>query len=445
MANGNPFFVQSAQAAPALQGLASGIRQFGEDRDRQALIDEKMQRDRTWRKAAAAAFAPEGREELLSQAADTPQFQMERAKIAMNPEVAQSERQNLASIGIDTPEKMQEASDFAEQIQNTSDDGIRKAIEARVEKGVAEGRDMSDTAKLAGLPPQEVRRRVSLAGMMVDHEQLRRMMSADPERTMAFIQQGATISDLLRKQEQGPTQEWKFQVVDGELVRTDAATGKAEKAYGPSGPTKELKKEIRSEVRTGLKSTGKAVNTIVSNRDKLSNLATQIKNGNRQAVAQGLVALVKLNDPNSAVLEGEMRSALNTESPLAAVTSVLKDKGTSDSVIQSVTNAIDPLNPEAVNIDDMLATADAMIAANVPSLIQDYESNREKAVAGQLSDAAVKSLFTDSLEKKVQSLESYVKPNAQEEVTETVVTQENIGQKSEEDLLKRLAELEAGQ
>lgn len=165
----------------------------------------------------------------------------------------------------------------------------------------------------------------------------------------------------------------------------------------------EIRKETRGGIRKDLTAISKDANTISTNFNKLKNLSTEIETGNRQAVAQGLVALVKIGDPGSTVREGEMVSALNTQNPVAAMSSLLAGKNTTDDVINSVTAAIDPLNPTNVNINDFLNTANALVSANVPNIQSRYASAREAADTN-LSEAGVKSLFTSGLEKSITGL-----------------------------------------
>lgn len=208
------------------------------------------------------------------------------------------------------------------------------------------------------------------------------------------------------------------------------------KVAGDSKEAKDIRKETRGSIDKGLTGISTATNVILNNRDKLENLAGEIQKGNRAAVAQGLVSLVKLNDPNSAVLEGEMRSALNQKDPIAAVTQLLTDKGTSSEVQNAVLNSLDPLRPDAVNVKDLLSAADAMISANVPTLLDDYAGLQERGET--LTEGGRRALFTKSLQSKMDRLRGYV------QTPEVIppsppVTQDTVTQLSDEELAARLA------
>ena len=136
----------------------------------------------------------------------------------------------------------------------------------------------------------------------------------------------------------------------------------------------DIRKEVRGEARKGRNAISKEMAVTRENFNKLQNLSGQVKKGNRSAVAQSLIALVKLGDPSSIVKESEMVAALNNQSPVAALTDMLASKGIDGGVINSVAAKIDPLNPNNINMNDVLSTAQSMVNANVPSLQTDILS-----------------------------------------------------------------------
>ena len=174
---------------------------------------------------------------------------------------------------------------------------------------------------------------------------------------------------------------------------------------------RDIRKEVRSSVGQQIKDIKSQASTIKSNFAKLENLSGEISKGNRTAVAQGLVALVKLGDPSSIVSEREAAAALNNPNPVAAFVGMLQGKGVKDDVVQSVAARIDPLNPDNVNVNDLLSTASSLVQANVPVLQDRFAAERLRADEN-LSPAGIKSLFDANTESLVQGL-SDLRPTPQ--------------------------------
>ena len=184
----------------------------------------------------------------------------------------------------------------------------------------------------------------------------------------------------------------------------------------------ELRKELRTETGTLQKQAG----VLKSNFEKLQNLTGEIEKGNRSAVAQALVSLVKLGDPTSVVKDSEMEAALNAENPLAAVSSALQGTDSETSgVIQSLIRKIDPLSPETVNTDELLATANAMLAPNVNTIVGAYDTAKSRAQE-QLTAGGFKSIFgetRDNLFNDVRGLSPATTGQAQSDTSVTTVVE----------------------
>ena len=98
-----------------------------------------------------------------------------------------------------------------------------------------------------------------------------------------------------------------------------------------------------------------------------------------------------------------MVAALNNQSPLAAVTELFTSKGVDEGVTQSVLAKIDPLNPENMDVDSVLDTAQAMVGANIPSIQERY---LELTTRGEdnLTPSGYKSIFSNKFQNKVKGL-----------------------------------------
>lgn len=162
---------------------------------------------------------------------------------------------------------------------------------------------------------------------------------------------------------------------------------------GEAAQDPEYLKELRAELRKEVTTLSSDANTLKTNFGKLKNLAEEMRGGkNRSAVAQGLVALVKLGDPGSVVREEELKQALGAQNPIAAVSDVLRGSGTDSGVVNSIVQSIDPLNPAAVNVDQILATAEAMLRPNIEAITGAYSTATERGQT-QLTEGGFKSIF----------------------------------------------------
>ena len=196
--------------------------------------------------------------------------------------------------------------------------------------------------------------------------------------------------------------------VDAKVVRGAVATDeKADKNE------LEIRKEVRTNLRKRIDSVEKDSEVLQTNFNKITGLSEKIRGGNRLAVAQGLVALVKLGDPTSVVRDSEMIAALNNPNPTAAVASLLTDSGTNLDISDAIMAKIDPLSPFNIDVDDLLATANTLVTSNVPGIQERFAGIEEQAFEN-LSEKGSKSLFTKSLRDRVAELSGLVP-------TETVV------------------------
>lgn len=216
---------------------------------------------------------------------------------------------------------------------------------------------------------------------------------------------------------------------DAELRNIEMAyAGMAPKEYeafkklGAGENLTKIREETRSSIRKEFKLISTAADVLVDNFTKLKNLTVEMKKGNRTAVAQGIVSLVKLNDPNSAVLDSEAKAALNTVTPIASIAKYLSSKGTSDDVIQSILTKVDVLSPDNIKEEDLIATAKAMISANIPTIQSNFSSQQELGI-GSLTEAGYKSILPPKLQSKIESLNDLVAGGGDTGITGAKITE----------------------
>ncbi|MEE8599068.1 MAG: hypothetical protein V3S69_06115 [Dehalococcoidales bacterium] len=233
-------------------------------------------------------------------------------------------------------------------------------------------------------------------------QNLKKNYAADQEGTMSQIRGRlrGTFPQMIPKATTG-----KPIVLSPGQVAKDPVTGE-EVARGldrPDEAAKDIRKEVRTRLRSDVGKLSQEANIISTNFEKLSNLTKEISSGNRTAVSQGLVALVKIGDPGSIVKESEMVSALNKADPIAAIGSLLSNKGTREDVIESVLSKVDALDPSRINVNDLMSTANAMISANVPGIQSRYGEALQLGTEN-LEEAGMKSIFGQQLRKRISDL-----------------------------------------
>lgn len=165
------------------------------------------------------------------------------------------------------------------------------------------------------------------------------------------------------------------------------------------GDTKELRKKTRQNIDASMKTLNTRIGAIETSFGKIDSLLEQARAGNRTAISSVLVALVKLQDPNSAVLVAEMENALNQESPLAAALSLAQGEKGVEEAIRAAMAKVDTLNPGNIDTDDIRATASALVQANVRPMQQEYENNL--MAAENLSKGGAKHAMTGNFGQRL--------------------------------------------
>lgn len=281
------------------------------------------------------------------------------------------------------------------------------------------GGDPSDTVEifqlLASGDPQDLAQATALVKSSVRAGQIAGVLPDTPTSKYLGMSKDETRANFL--------------LPSGEVISEPIAGATA----GDDENSMEVRKEVRKDLRTRINTVEKDSEVLQANFNKITGLSEKIRGGNRTAVAQGLVALVKLGDPTSVVKDSEMIAALNNTSPVAAVASLLSSKGASEDVSDSILKKIDPLNPFNINVDDLLATANTLVLANVPG-IQERFAGIEETAKSNLKESGIKSLFTKSLRDRVTGLSGLVPVEVVKPKTLADLTADDLKNLSDEEL-----------
>jgi len=206
--NGNPFYIQPA--GDMGQGLAGLGAIFGQNRERdrlQAIQDKELARQDEFNAALAGAFAPPtAQDQPMAEEEYVPKFDVNQVidfNDVIDPKRAQYERQALAEMGIDTPEKLAEVKKFASENKNAPPELLRRNTMDRLKMVADRGGDARDTAKLLNMPQEEAKKVLSVVDMITDYEQIRKMAAIDPIATQRILEagqyKGDNMTDLGRK------------------------------------------------------------------------------------------------------------------------------------------------------------------------------------------------------------------------------------------------------
>lgn len=270
-------------------------------------------------------------------------------------------------------------------LQNNNLGAFEKLANNRIELIKQQGENPSDTMAILDLakrdPAAAIRELQSL-----DFEAVQRGLL--PEQKPEYLT-NAQVSETGQA----------VKMVNGKPVAVDIEDYRAKPKEDKNAD--EIRKETRSELRQNLKAISNEVGVIKSNYKKIEELSKEVSKDNRTAVAALMTALVKLGDPGSIVNTSEMENALNSQNPLAyfAEKGIKVDAGAFDTIMQK----IDPLSPGNIDVNNVKATARALVAANVPDLLSRYDTEYKRG-QGNLTEAGFKAIFMEGLDSRVKSL-----------------------------------------
>lgn len=161
---------------------------------------------------------------------------------------------------------------------------------------------------------------------------------------------------------------------------------------------KDRRDEMRGRINERYASLDKSIAGIDDNQKTVRALAKAVYNGNRNAVSNLMVKLVKSSDENSAVLAGEMLSAMNIE----GFKEVLAG-GNFDPIemASAVKKEIAALSPESVNLEDILEVANINKQARLGSIQDSYNMALEERAL--LPEAGQRDTFSKIRDDKIKS------------------------------------------
>lgn len=195
----NPYRIKQLDISSGGAGFGSFIKSMGDRQKRKEEEEEQRQMEQL----RGAAIEEEAMRRGFVSQQDQPGLvepDLAEANVfnspALNPEQAMVEREAIAGIGIDTPEKIDDAIDFAGIVEETPDAELNQVISDRIQQGVAEGRDMRDSAGLIGKPPEEIRAQVATVSNILSNEKFRQLYAKSPK-------EAKMMADFIRTSTEG--------------------------------------------------------------------------------------------------------------------------------------------------------------------------------------------------------------------------------------------------
>jgi hypothetical protein len=163
-----------------------------------------------------------------------------------------------------------------------------------------------------------------------------------------------------------------------------------------------INEETRGRIGKQLTTVKDTVSSIESNARKIKGLTKQIEKGNRGSVAQTIISMVKLGEPNSAVLVAEMEAALNNPALMAGALKAIEDQATTPA-LKALATRIDPLNPENIDINDILSTSNAIVQGQSQSILDNFNDARSQSI--DLTEEGSRALFAGNISDRISNLD----------------------------------------
>ena len=226
------------------------------------------------------------------------------------------------------------------------------------------------------------------------------------------------------------------------LVKSAIEAGYLQAPQG-NADTSDIRKELRAGLRNNFDSIIKEESAITTNYKKIQGLLGEVGKGNRTAVAQSIVSLVKLGDPGSTVSGQEMVAALNNQDPTGAFTNLILSTGASEEVKQAILNSFDPLNPNTFSVDNFQATADRVLESQVGS-IQSRFNDFSTQGRSNLSQQGLDSVLPKGLQSRIDKLSDLMVKRENSAPPAPIASQIETLTARREALLAEIAAMEAG-
>ncbi|MDB4261542.1 hypothetical protein N9878_01610, partial [bacterium] len=158
---------------------------------------------------------------------------------------------------------------------------------------------------------------------------------------------------------------------------------------------KEWLKEQRQTASSSTKTIKKRAGEINTAYAKLEGLGDQMRKGGsgaRAAIGAGLMSVARLISPG-VVTDSDFKALSGAADPLQTAISIIAGGKNGASVMEQMQKSIDVTNPDTFDVDALMDLAGSVIAAESPSLFNQWDESKAQAGRAGLSKAALNTFY----------------------------------------------------
>lgn len=217
-------------------------------------------------------------------------------------------------------------------------------------------------------------------------------------------------------------------IYQGQLLTQDPITG--ELISRPVNPGQDyLDPEIQSMILRKIAEDRGAQNKIIDEVttafNKVTGLETEMRAGNRSAINAGIMNVARLISPG-VVTDNDARQLSGADTTTAMLYDFFKGRGIPG--LDEILAVYDPQNPEAFDVDKLMAVARSVTSSSIPSIRNAFSDDLNKATNFQAPQAMMKSFFDpessrmkalDAIEEQVANMKGEVTPQTEATVYST--------------------------
>ena len=129
------------------------------------------------------------------------------------------------------------------------------------------------------------------------------------------------------------------------------------------------------EVGTSARKLNQNVDEITTAYNKVKGLEKEMRAGSRSAINAGIMNVARLISPG-VVTDADARQIAGADTPISAVISALQGRGVDT---EQLLRIVDPTNPDTFDVDQLMAVANSVTAAGIPSIYDAYSDLQRTA------------------------------------------------------------------
>lgn len=153
------------------------------------------------------------------------------------------------------------------------------------------------------------------------------------------------------------------------------------------------------EVGTSARKLNQNVDEITTAYNKVKGLEKEMRAGSRSAINAGIMNVARLISPG-VVTDADARQIAGADTPISAVISALQGRGVDT---EQLLRIVDPTNPDTFDVDQLMAVANSVTAAGIPSIYDAYSDLQRTATDFGANERFMSAYFNPQ-SKRMQTL-----------------------------------------